>query len=133
MIHKNLQTGFSAIELLITLVIASLFIIMGFQLYSVSIENGGEARREAAASALAYKKLRQMTTAGTGVATCLSTSTVTTANVDNNKAVQTTTISCPYPTPTYPVVMSKIRLATVKVKYNVSGTEVSHAMYITEN
>lgn len=125
--HSN-QAGFSAVELLITLVIASLFIIMGFQLYSVSIENGGDARREAAASALAYKKLRQMSTAGTGVATCPGTPTITTANVDNNKAVQTTTISCPYPT-TFP----KIRMANVKVKYNVSGTEISHAMYITEN
>lgn len=122
------QTGFSAVELLITLVIASLFIIMGYQLYSVSIENGGDARREAAASALAYKKLRQMSTAGTGVATCPGSPTSTTADVDNNKAVQTTTISCPYPTD-----FPKIRLAIVKVKYTVSGTEVSHAMYITEN
>lgn len=128
MMPRSDQAGFSAVELLITLIIASLFIIMGFQLYSVSIENGGDARREAAASALAYKKLRQMSTAGTGVATCPSTPTSTTANVDDNKAVQTTTISCPYPS-----TFNKIRLVNVKVKYNVSGTEISHAMYITEN
>lgn len=124
--RKN-EKGFSAVELLITLIIGSLFVIMGFQLYAVTITNGAEARQEAQASNLAYSKLRQLSINGTGVAVCPSSPNVTTANVDNNKAVQTTTISCPYPTD-----FPKIRLAVVSVKYNVSQMEASHAIYVTE-
>lgn len=121
------KNGFSAVELLITLVVGSLFIIMGYQLYSVTIVNGGEVRQEAKAGNLAYSKLRQLSINGTGVAVCPGSPTITTANVDSNNAVQTTTISCPYPA-TFP----KIRLAIVNVKYNVSLVEASHAVYVTE-
>jgi len=122
------QAGFSAIELLITLLIGSLFIIMGYQLYSVSIANGAEARQEAIASDTAYAELQKLNTSGTGVATCPGTPTVTTANVLSNTAVQTTTISCPYPTD-----FPKIRLVLVNVKYTKNDVEASHAMYVTEN
>jgi len=122
------QAGFSAIELLITLLIGSLFIIMGYQLYSVSITNGAEARQEAVASDTAYSELQRLKTTGTSVATCPGTPTVTTVNVLSNTAVMTTTVSCPYPTD-----FPKIRLALVKVKYTKNDIEASHAMYITEN
>jgi prepilin-type N-terminal cleavage/methylation domain-containing protein len=126
--YSDSQAGFSAVELLITLLIGSLFIIMGYQLYSVSITNGAEARQEAIASDTAYSELQRLKTTGTSVATCPGTPTVTTVNVLSNTAVMTTTISCPYPTD-HP----KIRLAQVKVKYNKNEVEATHAMYITEN
>lgn len=121
------ELGFSAIELLITLLIGSLFIIMGFQLYTVSISNGNEAKREAIASNTAYSQLMKLYSTGTGVATCPGTPSVTTANVLSNTAVQTTTISCPYPTD-----QPKLRLVLVNVKYTSSQEEASHAMYITD-
>jgi Tfp pilus assembly protein PilV len=120
------QSGFSAVELLITLLIGFLFIMMGYQLYGVAIQNGGESRELAQASNLAYEKLRRVQSVGTGAATCPPSTPVTTENVDNNKAVMTTTISCPSTD------VTKIRLVSVKVKYNVSQREITHAMYVSE-
>jgi len=124
---KTDEAGFSAVELLITLLIGFLFISMGYQLYTVSIQNSGEARELAAASNLAYEKLRTIQSTGTGVPTCPVSPSTTSQNVDNNTAVRTTTISCPSTT------LTSLRLVTVKVKYNVSQREVSHAIYVSED
>lgn len=55
------ESGFSAVELLITLFIASAFLLTGYQLYSIILEDGGNARVQAKASNIAYDNLRKYT------------------------------------------------------------------------
>lgn len=55
------EAGFSAVELLITLFIAAAFLATGYQLYTIIIEDGGDARTQAKASNIAYDFLRKYT------------------------------------------------------------------------
>lgn len=58
MIQKRAnESGFTAVELLITLFIAAVFIMTGYQLYSVIISDGASARNQAKAANVAYEYL----------------------------------------------------------------------------
>jgi hypothetical protein len=120
---KTFQSGFSAVELLITLFIGFLFITMGYQLYSVALQGSGAARETATAGSLAYAKLRDYQF---GIGGTCPPGVLPTQDVDNSKAVMTTTISCPI------AGLSTLRKVVVKVKYNVTQREVYHAMYIKQ-
>lgn len=53
-----MKKGFTVVELMITLFVASLFIISGYQLYQVVVFRGSDARKLSEASTLAYEVLR---------------------------------------------------------------------------
>lgn len=53
------QSGFTAIELLITLFIAAAFLIAGYQLFNVIVRDGGQARDESRAGNVAYDYMRR--------------------------------------------------------------------------
>lgn len=53
------QEGFTAVELLVTLVIASMFLFAGYQLYSQVTKDGNDANRLAKISNVAYEMLRE--------------------------------------------------------------------------
>ncbi len=48
--QRSRQSGFSAVELLITLFVAAAFLISGYQLYIFAVKDGGTSRTQAAAS-----------------------------------------------------------------------------------
>ena len=52
-----MKKGFTVVELMITLFVASLFIISGYQLYQVVVFRGSDARKLSEASTLAYEVL----------------------------------------------------------------------------
>lgn len=52
------QEGFSAVELLITLFIAAIFLFAGYQLYTQVLKDGANAQKTAQISALTYEKMR---------------------------------------------------------------------------
>jgi prepilin-type N-terminal cleavage/methylation domain-containing protein len=58
LIPKN-QEGFTAVELLITLIIASMFLFAGYQLYTQVTRDGNDANRLAKVSNTAYEMLRE--------------------------------------------------------------------------
>lgn len=119
---RHTESGFSAVELLITLLIGFLFIMMGFQLYTVSIQGSGDAREQSKLSNLGYEKLRTLQ-ATTGTLTCPSSTTDST--VDGGKATMVTAITCPSTT------LTSLRLIVVTVTANSSQRKVSHAIYVT--
>ena len=92
------QSGFSAVELLITLFIAAAFLISGYQLYAVVIKDGGEARMQAKATNVATDYLQQYKlTAQNPCATASSTPLVNSNAISGLSNVTITeTISCPY-------------------------------------
>ena len=126
--YSSYQSGFSAVELLITLFIAVAYLATGHQLYTSIISDSGATRQQAKASNVAYDYLRRY--AGSITSPC-SASTL------NNSAVSpvpdglsnvkvTVTISCPQASLTN---LSKVE---VRVTYGADSQEVVHAMYATQ-
>ena len=123
-----LQAGFSAIELLITLFIAAAFVATGYQLYSVVIKDGGEARARARASNIAYDNLRRYIPQATNPCTAATPSPTPTipAGSGLSNAAITVTISCPYGTT---INLTKVQ---VQITYGSPQQEVVHGIYATK-
>lgn len=121
------ESGFSAVELLITLFIAVAFIGTGYQLYSIIINDGGAARARARASNIAYDNLRRYSPQATNPCSVFTPTPnpAIPANSGLANAAITVTISCPYTTST---TVTKVQ---VSVTYGTPQQEVVHAAYIT--
>lgn len=126
---ERLDSGFSAVELLITLFIAAAFVATGYQLYSVVITDGGTALQQAQATNIAYDYLRRFSTEATNpcsvvtpspTPTIPSTATLTSASV-------TASITCPYGTST------NLSLITVTVNYGIPQQQVVHEVLVNSN
>ncbi len=119
--------GLSAVELLITLFIGFMFIMMGYQLFSVTIASGAATNWKGRASNLAYTQMRLSADTAFAMvppANCPTASTTNTS-VDSGKGTQTVTISCPNT-----AMYSNLRLVTVRVVYGSSQEEATHAVYV---
>jgi Tfp pilus assembly protein PilE len=127
--NADAQTGFSAVELLITLFVAAAFIATGYQLYSIIVKNGSEVRLRSVASNIAYDNLRRYASS-LNTTTCIADSAPTPtptipAGSGLPSASITVTLSCPYgPT----LALTKV---LVSVKYGTPQQEVVHALYQT--
>lgn len=121
---KN-QAGFSAVELLITLFIAAVFVTTGYQLYTVVIKNGSDASQRAVASNIAYDNLRRYSTQTTNPCTVVTPSPTPTIPANSLPSASiTVTIDCPYGT------SDGTSRVNVSVKYATPQQEVVHAMYV---
>jgi len=97
--YINKKSGFSAVELLITLFIAAAFLISGYQLYAVVIKDGGEARMQSNASNVATDYLQRYKSSATNPCTTqtpLTDSAITVTGLSN--VTTSVAISCPYST-----------------------------------
>lgn len=120
--------GFSAVELLITLFIATAFVATGYQLYSVVIRDSENAREQAKASNIAYNALRQYSSQATNPCTAITptpTPTVPSGSNLPNPSISVT-ITCPYGTSTG---ISKI---TATVSYGNPQIGVVHALFVND-
>jgi len=111
------ESGFTAVELLVTLFVAALFLFSGYQLFNVVLNNGADARNLSTANNLAYNYVRQYETSATStcsVQTPLNNQTVTANGLSG--ATVTVVITCPLATAPS---MSRVE-ATVKY---TSGNE----------
>lgn len=96
MIAQHKQSGFTAVELLITLFVAAAFLIAGYQLFNVVIKDGGQARAESTAGNVAYDYLRRYAPQATNpctAATVLDNAAITVDGLSNVKI--SVAISCP--------------------------------------
>lgn len=94
--RRTLRSGFTVVELLITLFVAAAFIGTGYQLFNLVIIDGGETRSEAAASNVAYDYLRRYTHTATNPCTAstpLVEAPITIENVAQPKV--SVNVSCP--------------------------------------
>ena len=66
MIQQGKHAGFTAVEALITLFIASMFVAIFSELRVLITQNNAAVTQAAVASSLAYSKLREVTTKPTG-------------------------------------------------------------------
>jgi Tfp pilus assembly protein PilV len=124
------ESGFSAVELLITLFVAAAFVATGYQLYSVILKDGGEARTRAKATNIAYDNLRRYSPKAVKPCAAVTPSPTPTIPAGSgllNPSI-TVTITCPSGTGTTSV--SKVQ---VTVTYGPSPQEqVVHALFVTK-
>lgn len=93
---RSAQSGFTAVELLITLFIAALFLLAGYQLFNVILTSGATARSQALASTTADTYLQQYSDSATtpcSASTPLSNSSITVSGLSNTRV--TVAITCP--------------------------------------
>lgn len=127
------QQGFSAAELLITLFIASLFLIAGYQLYTYVVRDGEESAQLSKASNLAYQYLRSTAASTSYIKSPCSTSSqpgsqALSSNTGLNNANVNVIVSCPYSS----APLNNTSLLTATVTYSgPNGQETAtHAMLI---
>lgn len=119
--------AFSIVELLVTLVIATTFLIAAYQLFGAVMKDSGEARKESRASNAAYDYLRRYSSGLTGQ--CISptyptTQTLTNVNISEvGNATVTIVTSCPYASQT------NIFEVTVTVSYSNPTNTVVYSTY----
>jgi Tfp pilus assembly protein PilV len=122
------QAGFSAVELLISMFIAVAFIAAGYQLYSVIVKDGSDARLQARASAIAYENLRAYSPNATSPCT-VSTPTAPTIPATGPNGLPSATmyinLTCPYGTSDLTTKVS------VRITYGSPQKEVTHALFVT--
>jgi prepilin-type N-terminal cleavage/methylation domain-containing protein len=128
----NYQSGFTAVELLVTLFVAAAFLMSGYQLYAMIIKNNGEASARAKAVSVAYQYLQQYKTDASAASLIKSPCTIPTPNpnvisptIEGLSGVSISiSISC------HPATTSISKL-TVTVNYNYSGAiqQVTNSTY----
>lgn len=127
MINTSKQSGFTAIELLITLFIAAAFLATGYQLYSVIIQDSGQTRAQSRASNVAYDYMRRYSTSATNpcvAATPVNNSAITVDGLGNAKI--TVALTCPYPSST---TVTKI---DVTILYNTPQQTMKYSTYVNK-
>lgn len=90
------NAGFTAVELMITLFIAAVFVMTGFQLYTVIMVDGASATSQAKANNIAYEFLANYS--ANAAASCTPTSATPTppSNTGLANVVVTVNTTCPY-------------------------------------
>lgn len=127
------EQGFTVIEMLVTVIVASIFAFMFYQLFLSSTRLNDGARRDAVASEIAYSNLKKYPTAASvgGTANCASpaaTTTLlnnTTSYPDLGDVTETVTISWPFACTSPDIVKVESQ-----VSYKGGAKKVSYANYL---
>jgi type II secretory pathway pseudopilin PulG len=124
-LRKSSKSGFTAVELLVTMFVAVAFLGAGYQLYSLIIKDGGQTRAQARAANTAYDYLRQYSLSADTPSCAASTPFDSSVSVAGLTAVTVTVdLSCPYATTT------NITKIDVTVRYNNPQQTVKYATYV---
>lgn len=125
--------GFTAVELLITLFVAALFLAAGYTLYDAIVSRSAEARQRAQADNIAYDYLRRYES--TVTTPCASSTPLNRVALTGDDAeglarpIITVAISCPYGS-----TINRLSKVTVTVEYGDGGDprSVTHEVLATE-
>lgn len=123
MIKRTQQSGFSAIELMISLFIAVAFIGAGYQLYSVILRDGSDAKLRARADDIAYDMLRSYSTQATSPCTTITPAATMPTPTNLPNATASVSITCPYAS-------NPISKVSVTVSYGTPQQGVTHALFV---
>ena len=137
------QSGFTIVELLVTVITAAMFVAMFYQLYVVLVGINATARNTAQASDLAYSNLRLYpTVVSTGLTCNAGTNVSTTVNLIPTSGSPTAVTNSNYPelgavteqlTAQFPygcaAVYNVVKLVST-VTYGSTSYKVSYATYV---
>jgi len=91
------QRGFSTVELLISLFIAAAFIVTGFQLFSVVMNDSNNARLRAAAGTIVNTTIQQRTNSiNSPCSPTPASATIAISTTELPQASAAVTYTCPY-------------------------------------
>lgn len=140
MINTKQSEGFTVVELLVTIIVAAMFVTMFYQLFVTLVQMNADARRNTQASDLAYSNMRRYPTVVSTGLTCVDATTIT--NLIPASGSPTTATDSDYPelgpvteqvTAQFPygcsVNYNLIKLEST-VMYKNNTLTLSHATYI---
>lgn len=131
---RKLQ-GFTAVELLVAIIIGVTLMSAAYQLYSVALTSSGDAQRRSQASNAAYEILRaNQTSVSTPCATGSSTPAIPSGS-GLSGASATLTKTCPYNEYNPDTSLkraSSVTLLTVTVTYDSGTKQVTRAIAVTK-
>lgn len=125
MTSSTKQSGFTAIELLITLFVAAAFLVAAYQLFNVVIKDGGQARAESRASNLAYDYMRRYASSATDP--CVASTPITDAPITVDSLTNVTVSVAVICLPSMSSNLSKIE---VTVKYNSPQQTLTYDTFV---
>lgn len=125
MSHKHEESGFTIVELIITLFVAVAFLVSGYQLYNVIIKDGGQARAQSRASNVAYDYMRRYSASAAfpcTPSTPLNNSSITVSGL--SAVAVTVAITCPQPS------LTSLSEVSVTVTYNNPVQTMVYSTYV---
>lgn len=128
--RHNGDKGFTAVELLVTIFVAALFLSAGYQLFSVILQGGSDGRSRANAVLIAANYVQQYEDSATSTCAAsnpLSNSSLTIDGLTN--PVVSVSISCPVASAPS---LSKIQ-ASVTYGDDVDRITVTKAVYVNKS
>jgi type II secretory pathway pseudopilin PulG len=133
----NKQSGFTTVELLVTLFVAAAFLMSGYQLYAMIIKNNGEASARAKAVNVAYQYLQQYKDKykNDNAINCATNPTILTNPVTPaidglSNVTITPSFTCPYSSASdYTKSISKL---SITVTYNNPQQQITDATYVNK-
>ena len=134
MIRTSRDEGFTVVELLVTLFVAALFVLSGWQLYTVVTTRSAEAQQESEAGNLAYSVLRGWEWGAdeyVSAAVCSSSTTATSISPwpDTGSLPSPVDVKMSRCNPITGVNMNRV---IVTVIYGPDELEVSHGIFVSE-
>lgn len=126
--YRSPEQGFTAVELIIALVVGVLLLGSAYQLYTTVVTDAGDAQRQSQASNAAYALLRQYQNDASYVGDpCSAASSTPAVPTDANLPGATATVAT-----TCPFANADLNLITVTVRYKNANSEgeVSRAIII---
>lgn len=127
------QSGFTVVELLVTVIVAALFVGIFYQMFVILVGINANARNTAQASNLSYSNMRRYPTATSTGLTCSTSSTnlLNTNSIDSDyqelgTVTETVTASFPYGCS---AIYDVIKLVST-VTYGKNSFKVSYATYV---
>lgn len=127
MIATRAQDGFSTVELLIALFVAAAFIATSFQLFSIVMNDGNDARLRAQASSIASNIIQsRIDTTNSPCSPTPATATVSIPSSDLPQASASVTYRCPYGN------SSKTTRIRVVVSYGSPTKQVEEVLDVTK-
>lgn len=126
---RRIEGGFSAVELMVTLFVAALFILSGLQLYGVVVTRLTETRQLSEASNIGYEVLRNEGSEykPSSVTPCTASATPTAVNRPSSLPDLAISIERCKPFADAETIVE----VRVKVSYGTPKQEVVHATYIS--
>ena len=123
------ESGFTAVELLVTLLVASVFLFAGYQLYVQVMRDGAQANRTATLSNLVNERLQEEVSATSSQSSCTASSTKdTTSSPTNLRGLVGVTFRTQVTCPSGTMDLYHIKITGA---YNDNGTQrtVQHATF----
>lgn len=119
------ESGFTAVELLITLFVAAAFLVASYQLFNLIIKDGGATRAQSRAANVAYDYLRQYSASSTTIP-CTASSPLNDAPITVDGLSDVTisvSITC------LPDAINSLSKVEADISFNNPQQTVSYALY----